>query len=170
MPLEEYTYHKTGVSVRLGITATPKLISAGGCDAVVVCARAQPALPSVFGATKENGVWDTLLVYGHHHELGEHVVVIGSSEIGTETALYLADNGHKVTVLTRQGQLTPESNRVHYYAASQEYWEQEERFRYKLMATTTRVEVRKIWYTDRSGVEHLLACDSIVACGGVKLL
>jgi NADPH-dependent 2,4-dienoyl-CoA reductase/sulfur reductase-like enzyme len=41
-------------------------------------------------------------VFGHEAELGEHVVVIGGAMTGVDTAFYLLNHGHKVTLLTRE--------------------------------------------------------------------
>lgn len=164
---------KTGVTVCLGTVATPELIASKGYDAVIVAMGAEAKLPPVEGIKLEDGsicsgVWNPIATYGHAHELGKKVVVIGGSEIGTETGLYLTEQGHDVTVLTRQKQLAPESERVHYYTAFQLYWEQAEQFHYITKATTTKVAPGKVWYTDKSGTEHLIECDSIVACGGME--
>lgn len=162
---------KQGVQVRLGVQATPEMIAAEGYDVVIAALGAEPRLPEIEGlknadGTVCEGVWNPIAVYGKAHELGKRVVVIGGSEIGTETGLYLTETGHEVTVLTRQRQLAPESERVHYYSAFQQYWEEAEQFHFITKATTTRVAPGKVWYTDKTG-EHLLECDSIVACGGM---
>lgn len=159
---------KLGVSVKLKTAATPDMIAAEGYDAVLVALGAVPNLPPIEGVSKEAGVFDPISVYGQAHKLGRRVVVIGGSEIGTETGLYLAGEGHEVTVLTRQRQLAPESERVHYYTAFQQYWETQESFRYILRAAATRVEAGKVWYRDADGEEYALECDSVVACGGMK--
>lgn len=163
---------KTGVTVCLGVTATPEFIAAQGYDVVIAALGARAQLPPVSGVQAPDGslcpgIWDPISTYGNAHKLGKRVVVIGGSEIGTETGLYLSEQGHDVTVLTRQRQLAPESERVHYYTAFQSYWEQQERFHSITRATTTKVAPGRVWYTDHSGKEHLLECDSIVACGGM---
>ena len=53
-------------------------------------------------------------VYGHEAELGHHVVVVGGAETGVETALYLERCGHQVTVLSRQKEIAPDCDRIHY--------------------------------------------------------
>ena len=164
---------QAGVSVRLGVSADPAQIAAAGYDVVIAALGAIPALPPVDGIMGKNGqltkgVWDPISVYGNEHKLGKRVIVIGGAEIGTETALYLEEHGHKVTVLTRQRSLAQEANRVHYYTSFQDYWETRESFSYITNATTTCVAPGQVWYRDRSGAQQLLECDSIVACGGMQ--
>ena len=50
-------------------------------------------------------------VFGHEDELPHNIVVIGGSETGVETAMDLAEKGHKVTVLCRQKSLASAGQR-----------------------------------------------------------
>lgn len=50
----------------------------------------------------------------HPENLGKHVVIVGGSEVGTETAMYLCGLGHDVTVLTRQKRLAHNASGLHY--------------------------------------------------------
>lgn len=47
-------------------------------------------------------VYTPMDVFGKEAELGKKVVIIGGSMTAVDTALYLADHGHEVTMLTRQ--------------------------------------------------------------------
>jgi 2,4-dienoyl-CoA reductase-like NADH-dependent reductase (Old Yellow Enzyme family)/thioredoxin reductase len=161
---------KLGVEVHLNTKATPELIRAQGYDSLIVALGAVSQPPKIQGMDTAQQVWDPLAVYGREEQLGHQVVVIGGSEIGTETALYLAQKGHQVTVLTRKKQLAPESHRVHYYDSFRMAWEKNENFRSLTRATTTLVETGKVTYQDKAGEAHTLTCDSIVACGGMKPL
>jgi 2,4-dienoyl-CoA reductase-like NADH-dependent reductase (Old Yellow Enzyme family)/thioredoxin reductase len=162
--------NKLGVEIRLNTKATPEQIRAEGYDSVIVALGAVSQPPKIEGLETAQQVWDPLAVYGREQELGHRVVVIGGSDIGTETALYLAQQGHQVTVLTRKGILAPDSQRVHYYDSFRTAWEENENFSYLTHATTIRVNTGKVIYRDRTGEEHTLTCDSVVACGGMKAL
>jgi NADPH-dependent 2,4-dienoyl-CoA reductase/sulfur reductase-like enzyme len=162
--------YKLGVEVRLNTKATPEHIRAEGYDSVVVALGAVSQPPKIDGLETAQQVWDPLAVYGREQELGHDIVVIGGSDIGTETGLYLAQQGHQVTVLTRKGILAPNSQRIHYYDSFRTAWEENENFSYLTHATTIRVDTGKVTYRDRSGEEHTLSCDAIVACGGMKAL
>lgn len=92
---------KAGVQVRLNTTATPDMVE--GFDAVIAAcgARAKSSPVPVAEGIK---VWTPLDVFGHEAELGHHVAVIGGAMTAVDTALYLLENGHTVTLLTRNRQ------------------------------------------------------------------
>lgn len=39
-------------------------------------------------------------VFGHEAELGRHVAIVGGAMTAVDTAFYLLDHGHTVTMLT----------------------------------------------------------------------
>ena len=96
------------------------------------------------------------------------MVVIGGGEIGMETAMYLAESGHNVTILSRQRKFAAEADRVHYYSMFADAWGKMENLTPIKKATTTHVAPGQVTYTDKKGESHTIACDSIVACGGME--
>jgi thioredoxin reductase len=82
--------------------------------------------------------------------------------------MYLAENGHKVTVLTRQEKLASDAPPHHYYDMFKEAWEKQENFNYILQARTTAIGVDKVTYVDADGTEHDIKADSVVIAGGMK--
>lgn len=163
---------KLGVDVRLNTPAAPELVKAEGFDAVLAAVGAVPNIPDIGGLTNPDGsladgVWNPIQVYGHENELGKNVVVIGGSEIGTETGMYLAENGHNVTVLSRQGKLAKDADRVHFYDMFIHAANELDGFNSILRATTTKVESGKVTYV-RKGQEQTIETDSIVIAGGMN--
>lgn len=61
-------------------------------------------------------------VFGHEDELPHNIVVIGGSETGVETAMDLAEKGHKVTVLCRQKSLASDAPHAHYVTMLEDAW------------------------------------------------
>ena len=164
---------KSPVTVRMNTKATPEMIAAEGYDAVIAAMGAEPVFPPVAGLTDEagapvQGVYNPIEVYGREAELGKSVVVIGGGEIGMETAMYLAENGHDVTILSRQKKFAAEADRVHYYSMFQDAWKAMPNLKPIKRAKTTAVEPGKVTYTDKNGEAHTITCDAIVACGGMK--
>jgi pyruvate/2-oxoglutarate dehydrogenase complex dihydrolipoamide dehydrogenase (E3) component len=163
---------KQKIKVKLNTTATTEMITAGGFDAVTVALGAEPNIPDIPGLKKNGGlranVWTPISVYGNEKALGEKVVVVGGSEIGTETGMYLAENGHNVTLLSRQKKLAPEADRVHYYSMFEQAWKRLSDFSFILQATTTSVANGSVKYTDAKGVEHKIEADSVVIAGGMN--
>lgn len=174
-PLHDYKdwlvcqVNKQGVDIRLKTEATPEMIEAGNYDVVIAAMGAVPKKLNIPGADGA-GIWAPINVYGRESELGKKVVVIGGSETGTETGLYLADCGHEVTVLTRQDVLAKDAKWIHHYDIIERYWKNHQYFNYILNATTTSVTGKSVMYKDSNGVEHTIECDSVVVNGGVKPL
>ena len=178
-PLKDYKDYlitqieKANVDVKMNTEATPAMIAAEEFDAVIAALGAVPKFPPISGLTDETGtpiagVYDPISVYGREQELGKNVVVIGGGEIGMETAMYLAENGHEVTILSRQRKFAAEADRVHYYSMFAEAWAKMPNLTAIKRATTTAVALGSVTYTDKKGESHTIPCDSIVACGGMK--
>ena len=180
-PLRDYKDYliaqlsKSAVDVKLNTAATPALIAEEEFDAVIAALGATPKFPPIPGLLDEtgapvSGVYNPIEVYGREQELGKDIVVIGGGEIGMETAMYLAENGHNVTILSRQRKFAAEADRVHYYSMFADAWAKMPNLTPIKKATTTAVAPGKVTYTDKQGETHTLTCDSIVACGGMQAL
>ncbi len=72
-----------------------------GFDAIIAACGSVPRTADVPGADHPD-VMSPIECYGREKELGKNVTVIGGASTGTETAVYLADNGHKVTLISRK--------------------------------------------------------------------
>lgn len=91
---------RAGVEIHTGTAADRALIEAGNFDAVVAALGSVPKTGPVEGADGDN-VWKPIEVFGREQELDKNVVVIGGAMIAVDTALYLCQTGHKVTLVTR---------------------------------------------------------------------
>ena len=173
---------KNRVRVLLNTEPSPEELSAKGFDAVLAATGAAFQLPdSIRGLRDGNGnaLYPTCFdVLGKEAELGHRVIIVGGSETGVETAMYLAENGHDVTVLTRQVELAADASHLHYitmaYMTVDETgvtrlasaWEKYENLHGITEATTTEVRDQTVLYRDGDGREHSLEADSVVICGG----
>lgn len=92
---------KSNVEVKLGTRATPEMMER--FDAVIAACGARPKASPV---PVEDGVkvWTPMDVFGHESELGQHVAIVGGAMTAVDTAFYLLDHGHTVTLLTRNRQ------------------------------------------------------------------
>lgn len=92
---------KAGVTVKLNFEVTPQVIDEAKPDAVVVATGATPATLDVPGIEGKNVVQAVDVIMGKA-EVGDRVVVVGGRYVGMEVADYLAEQGKKVTLVTRR--------------------------------------------------------------------
>lgn len=85
------------VEVRLNIAATESNVVDLRPDVVVVATGAEPYRPKIEGANDLSCTFASDVLDGR--EVGKRVLVIGGGLTGCETAEYLADHGHEVTIL-----------------------------------------------------------------------
>jgi 2,4-dienoyl-CoA reductase-like NADH-dependent reductase (Old Yellow Enzyme family)/thioredoxin reductase len=157
------------VTVHLNTAATPELIAQGSYDAVIAAVGAVAAKPQVAGA-EDQAVFTPLQVFGKPEQLGHRVIVVGGSETGTETALYLARCGHQVTILTRRERLATDAQNSHYYGSLVNALRGEKELTAICKAKTTGMTQNSVTYTAEDGSSHTLEADSVVACGGMTPL
>ena len=173
------------VDVRLNTRPTPQMIKAGGYDALIAATGAVVNIPqNIAGIFDENGkLKDGIMTWAdtckEDAQLGKRVVIVGGSEVGIETAMYLAGKGHDVTVLTRQNSVAHNASGLHYItsalvivgedgiARESAAWKAYPNLHPVVKATTTRVDGTTVYYTDRNGVEQKVEADSVVLCGGM---
>ncbi len=88
-----------GVTVETGTAATPETVKAHAPDAVIV---------AIGGTEREICGTRSALYYDFHPEqVGQHVAVIGGGLTGVEAAIHWAEQGRRVTLLSRSKQVLP---------------------------------------------------------------
>jgi pyruvate/2-oxoglutarate dehydrogenase complex dihydrolipoamide dehydrogenase (E3) component len=155
---------KVGVEVLLKTTAAPEMIRGKGYDAVIVAVGADPVIPDIPGA-KAGNVLAPVFVYGNKN-LGKNVVIIGGDVIGTQTGIYLGQNGHNVTVLTNEKKLGHDSQPVHYFSTVQLMYEAMDNFKFFTEVTVKGISTGKVTYVDAKGNETSIQADSVVISAG----
>jgi 2,4-dienoyl-CoA reductase-like NADH-dependent reductase (Old Yellow Enzyme family)/thioredoxin reductase len=158
---------KSNVRVCLNTEATPETLQKEAYDAVLAAVGAEPIVPKIPGIEAKNVVYAPD-VYGNKDNLAENVVIIGGGEVGVETGMYLAQKGHKVTVLEMQNMLASKAVPIHFYTMFKEAWEKEKNFKSILPARCTGIAADKVTYVDADGAEHNIKADSVVIAAGMK--
>lgn len=158
---------KRAIEVRLNTEATPEMIEAEGYDAVLVCLGSRPMVPPIPGADGDSVV-SAADVYGAEATLGERVVIVGGGEIGVETGMHLAQNGHEVTVIEMLPRLADDSAPVHFRAPFEEAWLGLPGFHFLVNARCTRIEDNRVVWADSEGAQHEVECDSVVLSVGYE--
>ncbi|MBI2831521.1 MAG: FAD-dependent oxidoreductase [Chloroflexi bacterium] len=91
---------KAGVAVQLNTEATLESVRQLRPDAVVVATGSTPFIPEIPGVNGGNVITAIDLLLGKK-KAGERVVVVGGGNVGGEIALYLAQQGKKLTLVAR---------------------------------------------------------------------
>ena len=168
---KDYLVHqvnKAGADVKLKTTATPEMIKAGGYDAVLVATGAEPAVYRLPGADAKI-VFDIMTAYSNKSALGKNVVIIGAGVFGTEAAICMAKDGHKVTIITSEKQLIPaEAIGPHNMQNQQDISRNHPNITRDLEAIATRFSDGKVFYRDAAGSEKSVQADSVVIYAGLK--
>lgn len=177
---------ETGVKIIMKCAPSVDMIKAAGYDAVIAATGAKPNIPHIEGFRgPDGGLADGYMhcidVFGNEDKLGKNVVIVGGSETGIETAMYLCENGHNVTVLTRQNKICHDCSRLHYITMAfvgpdpetgktgmRPAWEKYDNLKGIVSVTTKKVEGTKVTYVDAGGAEHTIEADSVVLCGGMN--
>jgi len=157
---------KAGVEVLLNTKATPEMIKGKGYEVVIIAIGADPIIPNIPGANASN-VLAPIFVYGNK-TLGKKVVVIGGDQIGVETGIYLAQNGHNVTVLTKEKALATDANQIHYFGQLRTAWEALANFNYITEVTATAISEGEVTYIDVKGDKKSIGADNVVIYAGRK--
>lgn len=99
----EVEVEKTGLDVRLGIDVTLDTLSSDDVEVVILATGGEAVVPNVPGIEEDCVItaidaltgWDAL-------DIGEKVMVLGAGLVGYEMAWYAADQGRKVSMVTRR--------------------------------------------------------------------
>jgi 2,4-dienoyl-CoA reductase-like NADH-dependent reductase (Old Yellow Enzyme family)/thioredoxin reductase len=177
---------EVGVKVIMNCAPSVDMIEAAGYDSVIAATGATPNVPDIEGfrapdGSLAEGYMPCIEVFGNEDKLGKNVIIVGGSETGVETAMYLCENGHDVTVLTRQKAIGHDCSRLHYITMAfvgpdpetgktsmRPAWEKYDNLKGIPSVTTKKVEGGKVIYVDAEGNEHTIEADSVVLCGGMN--
>jgi 2,4-dienoyl-CoA reductase-like NADH-dependent reductase (Old Yellow Enzyme family)/thioredoxin reductase len=161
---------KSGITVHLRTKATPKMLRKEGYDVVLAALGSTPNMPEISGATQRNVIAP---LYAHGNKtLGKNVVIIGGDQIGTETGMYLASEGHRVTVLAGETGTAEATETVTPFDASEFYLTSTrwaflgDAFRYIVGAEVKEIAGDAVVYLDADGKEQRLAADNIIVSQG----
>jgi 2,4-dienoyl-CoA reductase-like NADH-dependent reductase (Old Yellow Enzyme family)/thioredoxin reductase len=163
---------RQGVNVHLRTRATPEMIRAKGYDAVLVAPGSEAIIPDIPGAVKSK-VLTPLFAHGNP-TLGKNIVVIGGDQIGTETGMHLAEEGHQVTVLAMETGISEATETIvpfdasEFYLSSVRWAPLGDAFRYVVGASVRKISNGKVIYQNAVGKEESIRADSIIVSEGRK--
>jgi len=168
---KDYLVHqvnKNGVEVKLGTAATPEMIRAGGFDTVLVATGAEVVKSRMKGADAAN-VFDILSSYSNKKALGKNVVMIGAGKLGTEAAIGIAKDGHKITVLAPGDEMIDVKDVGPHNVGNQErIYKNHPNFTYHMKTMVKSITGGKVTYSDENGKEQSIRADSIILWSGLR--
>lgn len=172
-PMKDYkdflisNVYKSGVKVMLDTEADKNLLALKKYDHVIVAIGPNFTRPDIAGADGPN-VMQAVDVYGRADEIPKDIVIIGGSETGVETGMYLAENGHNVVVMSRQKTLASDAPQAHYFSMLTDAYKSLSGFSWLTEVSYDSFDEAGVNYTCKDGNKKKVPCGLIVLASGVK--
>ncbi|MFT8350832.1 FAD-dependent oxidoreductase [Clostridium saccharoperbutylacetonicum] len=155
-----------GVKVRMNTEVTTEILEAEKPDAVIIATGAKPLVLPIPGIN-ESGLIHAVDLLDGKQSCGEKVLVVGGGMVGCETADFLGEQGHDVTVIELRDKVGADVISEHRKFLMKDFEE------YKIKSVTN-AKVAKFFeggvaYTLEDGSEHTLeGFDSVVLAMGAR--
>jgi len=165
--------HQAGVDVQLNTEATLEKVLELKPDVVVLATGSVPVMPAIPGINSGN-VTSAVQVLEGKVETGQRVIVAGGGEVGCEVAVYLAENGKKVTIVEmRDTDFSDTDGLALGMDAELRRWFYADllpELAIDVIGKVTFLEVTKtgLLVLDREGANRLVEGDSVVFAAGMK--
>ena len=159
--------NKLGVEIQLNTEATVSLIKEKAPDVIVMATGSEPLIPDIPGIEKAATADDVLL---GKKKVGQSVVIIGGGLEGFDTALYLAKQGKKVTVVRR----SPEAAGADMEATVRMSFFKKggliDKYKITIMTKSPVIEVKDngVEIVDALGCRRLIEADTVICSRGRK--
>ena len=160
------TTMESGATIHLNTEATPEIIEKEAPDVVLVGTGAKPLQLRIPVAEGREFIWAGDVDTGKK-TVGDTVVIAGAGLTGTETAIALAQEGKKVTVIDMipeeaflSGNPGPATLSI--MALLQQY-----PVEFIFRSALRRITEEGVVYADKDGNEHLIPCDTAINALGM---
>ena len=152
------------VDVRLETRVDAELVRDRDPDAVVVATGARPRSLDVPGVDRDHvcQAWDVL---AERETVEGRVLVVGGGGVGCDTAEWLAERGHEVTILEYADRLAPRKEVISRLAMLEEFGDREN-LRWETGCQVTEIGPTGVTVRDADDVETTVATDSVVLAVG----
>lgn len=155
---------KRDIRVMLNTSVTEELVDEIEPDHVIAALGAHPIMPA-FSGIDSLAHMNALEAHERMEEIGRRVAVVGGGMVGCETAIYLADLGHEVTILEMADGIARDANAFYHSALL----EQIERagIAVRTNARCESFEEGGVVASGSDGARELVACDTAVVSVGM---
>ena len=106
------------------------------------------------------------VAYTEIDALAKEVAIIGGGLVGCEAALFMAQQGKKVTIIEMQSTIAPEANHMHREGMMQAFAKTDIEIKTELRCT--KISHNGVYAVDADGNEHFTKAPSVVYALGQK--
>lgn len=156
---------KLGVTVHLEKEVTPDLIKELQPDVLFIATGGVPIIPQIPGIERRN-VATAIDILEGKKEVGDSVIIIGGGLMGCETALHLANQGKRTTVV----EVLDSVARDMFFVNRMHLLELLSKAGTKILAETQVLEIVEegVWMVDKKGMKSLVEGKTVVIAVGLK--
>lgn len=157
--------HKLGVDVRMGEQLNRDRLLALRPEIVLLATGSVPVVPPIQGVQQPHvAVAEDVLL--ERTKVGNRVVIVGGGGTGCETAEWLLERGHKVTVIEMMAQI---GLNIEAITRRWMYYEfKKSGVKLLTRARVMRIESSHVVYADEQKQEHSVDCDSVIIALGYR--
>ena len=160
----EHELDTAAVDVHLDTPVEAATVRDANPDAVVVATGAQPQSLDVPGIDQDHvyQAWDIL---AEHESVDGSALIIGGGGVGCDTAEWLAERGHQVTILEYADRLAPRKEVISRLEMLDQFGDREN-LDWETDCQVTSVEESAVMVVDSDGTEAAFTADSVVLAVG----
>lgn len=156
---------RLGVDVKLNTTMTAEDVKDFGADEVVLAVGSHPAELKVPGADGKNVITARETLAGA--SVGKNVAIIGGGLVGIDTAEYLVERGHTVTIIEMQSDIGMDMGLISKMSMLEHYGKRDD-FDHITNAKLTAIGENSITVEHNGEAETIDGIDTVVMAIGSK--
>ena len=157
---------KLGVTFNMGCEVTEDMLKDLGADAIIIATGSRPLMPRIAGIDGNNVFTAEDVLLGNHDVNDGPVVVCGGGEVGAETAEFIAQIQHDVTILEMKPQILEDMFPVNMVSLLRRM--RELGIKVRTNATVTEIKDHEVIYKDSEGNTLSIPADTVVSAFGYR--
>lgn len=158
-----------GLKVELGKEVDEKLVQEAKPDVVIIATGAEPIIPDYTCVLGKNVLSYLDVLSGRARVPGKNVIVAGGGTVGCETAVYLAEQGKKVTIVEMLEELAVDMEPITRFDLLTEVLPKAG-IKALTKITITQISDDGVTAVDRWGKKSFIDADNVIVAVGTKAL